>query len=342
MSSRKSQNCLNCNTEINNSNFCYNCGQENSHKHLSVKQLLNDFLGDYWTFDSKFFHSIFPLLFKPGHLTEEYSLGRRQSYIFPLRLYVFTTFIFFFVLALNNKIAESNLEEPAERTTWESATRDSLVKILDNYSETIPKEIRSEIIAKMDSANSISNREERNNFLHIGSTGDISFDSTSAENSFTLSGAELDSSSLLGKLSTLVSKKFQHLGKMGEEGSKAFQKEMINQIPKVMFLLLPIFALILKLIYFRKKVFYLEHFIFSLHFHTFAFLLLTLTIFFSNDWLLIGLFFSAIFYLLFSIKNFYQQSLAKSFVKMTLLIFSYSLCLIPGFLFLLLLAVVSV
>lgn len=343
MSSRKSKNCLNCNAEINDSNYCHNCGQENSHKHLSVKQLFSDFLGDYLTFDSKLFHSLFPLLFKPGHLTEEYSRGRRNRYIFPLRLYVFTTFVFFFVLTLNNKFDESISEEKAEQTDWQTVSKDSLVKILEEYSETIPNEIRNEIITKLDSAHSKSKREkESNSFLHIGSTGDINFDSTASYNHFTLNDADFDSSSFMGIMTNHLRKKFQHLSEMGEEGSKVFQKEMINQIPKVMFFLLPIFALILKLIFIRHKIYYLEHLIFSLHIHTLVFLLLTLLLFFENEWFLLGLFLTAFSYLFFAIKNFYQQSLVKSFVKMILLIFSYTLCLIPGFLFLLFLAVVSI
>lgn len=57
--------------------------------------MFHDFLGHYFTFDSKFFHSIVPLVIKPGFLSREYAKGRRVSYILPLRLYIFTTFIFF-------------------------------------------------------------------------------------------------------------------------------------------------------------------------------------------------------------------------------------------------------
>ena len=53
------------------------------------------------TFDSKFLKSLKPLLFKPGFLTNEYIVGRRIRYIPPLRLYLFISLIFFFILALN-------------------------------------------------------------------------------------------------------------------------------------------------------------------------------------------------------------------------------------------------
>ncbi len=92
---KKTTNCLNCGEKLNDSNYCPKCGQRNTDKQISIKEFLHDFLKDYFTFDSKFFRSIFPFLFKPGLLTNEYIKGRRVNYILPLRLYLFTTFIFF-------------------------------------------------------------------------------------------------------------------------------------------------------------------------------------------------------------------------------------------------------
>ncbi|MCH7677577.1 DUF3667 domain-containing protein, partial [candidate division KSB1 bacterium] len=48
---------------------------------MSVNFSSTIFLGDYFTFDSRFFRSFIPLLRKPGHLTNEYNSGRRVSYI---------------------------------------------------------------------------------------------------------------------------------------------------------------------------------------------------------------------------------------------------------------------
>ncbi|MFT7561609.1 MAG: hypothetical protein ACI93R_003538 [Flavobacteriales bacterium] len=46
-------------------------------------------------------------------------------------------------------------------------------------------------------------------------------------------------------------------------------------IPKLMFIMLPFFALLLKVVYIRRKKLYIEHLVFSLHFHAFSFLFLT-------------------------------------------------------------------
>jgi hypothetical protein len=59
------------------------------------------------------------------------------------------------------------------------------------------------------------------------------------------------------------------------EGSKRLRDAMLAQTPTVMFLLLPIFALLLKLLYVRSKRPYAEHLVFAFHTHAFTFILLT-------------------------------------------------------------------
>ncbi len=96
---RKETICPNCQTELRSTdNFCPNCGQENHSKQARIGVLINDFVGDYFTFDSKFFRSAKKLIFKPGSLTNEYRKGRRASYISPIRLYLFTSFIYFLIM----------------------------------------------------------------------------------------------------------------------------------------------------------------------------------------------------------------------------------------------------
>ena len=96
------KNCPNCGHSVSGMKYCPNCGQKNVSKKLSLSQLIKDFSSDYFTFDSKFFHSLIPLMFKPGFLTREYVEGRRSTYILPLRLYIFTTFIFFLVVVVRD------------------------------------------------------------------------------------------------------------------------------------------------------------------------------------------------------------------------------------------------
>ena len=100
---RKSDACLNCGRDLGDFNYCPDCGQINTHKQISLLQIIKDLVGDYFTFDSKFFRSFIPLIKQPGHLTTEYIVGKRATYILPMRLFVFTTALFFFMLALTSQ-----------------------------------------------------------------------------------------------------------------------------------------------------------------------------------------------------------------------------------------------
>jgi len=95
---RAQNNCLNCNAVVHG-RFCHICGQENIEPKETVWHLISHFFQDITHFDGKFFSTLKYLLFRPGHLSREYMLGRRASHLNPIRMYVFTSaffFLFFF------------------------------------------------------------------------------------------------------------------------------------------------------------------------------------------------------------------------------------------------------
>lgn len=53
------------------------------------------FFSDITHFDGKFFVTVKDLFLKPGFLSREYINGRRAKYLHPVRMYVFTSAIFF-------------------------------------------------------------------------------------------------------------------------------------------------------------------------------------------------------------------------------------------------------
>jgi hypothetical protein len=90
---RSEKNCLNCDAVVERK-FCSECGQENIDVRESFLGMVSHFFSDYFHFDSKFFRSVVPLIFKPGFLTKQYWEGKRAHYIHPLRLFFFITIIF--------------------------------------------------------------------------------------------------------------------------------------------------------------------------------------------------------------------------------------------------------
>jgi hypothetical protein len=60
-----------------------------------------------------------------------------------------------------------------------------------------------------------------------------------------------------------------------QEDPKKFGEALTGNLQKALFLLLPVFALLLKLLYLRRGILYLDHLVFALHLHAFTFVVLT-------------------------------------------------------------------
>ena len=96
---RKQNNdfCLNCNTQLLDV-YCHHCGQKDLPKRQTLRELIENFVGSFYSFESKFFRTVKFLLFKPGFLPVEYTAGKRESYYHPARTYAFISFVFFLLL----------------------------------------------------------------------------------------------------------------------------------------------------------------------------------------------------------------------------------------------------
>ena len=108
---------------------------------------------------------------------------------------------------------------------------------------------------------------------------------------------------------------------------------LLHSLPQIFFILLPIFAFILKLLYIRRKEFYyVNHGIFSIHFYIFWFISMLILFGLGElnaklNWglitfiqVLIG--FGIFFYLYKAMRNFYRQRRAKTIFKFMILCFS--------------------
>ncbi|NNF59300.1 MAG: DUF3667 domain-containing protein [Rhodothermaceae bacterium] len=118
-----------------------------------------------------------------------------------------------------------------------------------------------------------------------------------------------------------------------------FARNAISRLPTVMFLLLPVFALLLKLIYVRRGWYYSEHLVFGLHTHAFAFLIFALTVclfWLGGDTAWVGTVSAALTYLGLPLyfyiaqKRVYGQGWIKTAVKAWLLAWTYGFFLILG------------
>ena len=147
-----------------------------------------------------------------------------------------------------------------------------------------------------------------------------------------LAGAGLDSLATLsvqddqnGQKDTINGVLF---GDQFEVKKDSFVSTIFSLAPKGMFLMLPIFAALLAIIYRRSHRLYVEHLIFSLHFHTLTFILFTIGLLITVDWFQLGLLVAFNLYLYLSMKRVYQQGWLKTWLKHFLLTGAYNFVLV--------------
>ncbi len=87
------QHCLNCGTELKGM-YCHNCGQEAASTTPTIKAFILEYLNNAYIWDPQFFKTIWTLIRRPGHLTNEFLSGKFISQEHPLKLNMFLLFVF--------------------------------------------------------------------------------------------------------------------------------------------------------------------------------------------------------------------------------------------------------
>jgi len=136
---------------------------------------------------------------------------------------------------------------------------------------------------------------------------------------------------------------FLALNSTADENSSSdadFWNQYFNvYIPRLFFLLLPIFALLMRAFDWGKRKTYIAHFVFSLHFH--AFLFLTGTVYLLGSELLESLNFKSaisllawimllwyLLYLFMAMKNVFKRTFGSTLLRCFLLVLSYCVILV--------------
>ena len=94
------ETCPNCGSDRPD-RFCSHCGQNDRDYMRGLWSVVYEFFREMFELDSRLFRTVKSLLFRPGHLSSEFSRNRRAAYMSPVRLYLFTSFVFFLVLSIS-------------------------------------------------------------------------------------------------------------------------------------------------------------------------------------------------------------------------------------------------
>ncbi|MGZ5262962.1 MAG: DUF3667 domain-containing protein [Kaistella sp.] len=335
---REEKICLNCKAELTG-RFCHLCGQENLEPKESVWGLISHFFYDITHFDGKFFNTLRFLVWKPGFLSKEYIRGRRASYLNPIRMYVFTSALFFIIFYAMFRVDEWNIN------ITENAKYVDSVKIkLANAKESSLRSAKN----KEDSARII---EDFNLVERIPITKPLDLDSSgdpqpllnfAFEKKQYRSRQQYDSIQKIlpvnerdGWLRRKVVLRSLELNKKYKQDYDRFFRDLaakfVHTFPYLLFVSLPLYALFLKILYLRRKRFYVDHGIFLIHLYIFTFIVLLLLFALIKleqvtNWGWIGFLIAALiiyglFYTLKAMRNFYGQGWGKTIFKFTVLNF---------------------
>jgi hypothetical protein len=326
---RTEKDCLNCG-EIVNGRFCHKCGQENIVWKQSFISLVKHFIYDLFHFDGKFFDTLKNLFIRPGLVPKEYINGKRTKYLDPIRMYLFTSAIFFIIFFyVSSKGTLLNISDASS-----GITNEKRYEIAQEYLELFEKNGGKDsfLLAKVsllrDTTRSFNAPEMLVPEIGIGSKR---YNSIQEYDSIqkTLPKEQKDS-----WLNSMIKRKEIDINTKYRDNKRSvfrtFLNDFIHKFPYMLFISLPFFAGLLKLMYSRRKnFFYSDHAIFTIYHYIISFILLLFLIAFSalrniSGWsifnfLVLGIVFWWFIYLYKSMRRFYEQRRAKTIFKFILL-----------------------
>ncbi len=233
--------------------FCGDCGQDTEVKAPTLGEFIQQFGGAYFSTEGALWRTLWRL-FIPGQLTLEYFAGRRRHYVLPLRLYLTLFLVLLLALRLSSQMEWTD-DAPADAA--------SPVASAPQAGSSPAKPARKGQGASGPLVIDAKDREEMT-LLDLGHwragthKGQFYCEGFSARVCKRLERRlTADAATLKQELADLPSRALDHLG-------------------QAMFVLLPAFALWLKLFYIDKRRRYTEHLVFALHQHAFWFAMLAL------------------------------------------------------------------
>ena len=281
--------------------------------------MINEALEAVIELDLRVLYTLPKFLFLPGRLTKEYINGRRKRYIRPFRLYLFSTFLLFAVIALTTTGNFGFVLDPQGMARFNPPNTALMASTSPDTAAVQDRE-----------ASAFGDPEQRRKMAQ-----EFRSDSTTIQvDLYDDPEANENLERLLRvKVAQAIEDPWEAVGSAIDRG------------PYLMFLLLPIFAFLLKMLYIRRGRLYVEHLIFSLHVHALAFFAFTAGLLLSQSstgwlqalapWVEV----SPLLYLVLAMSHVYDQGLIKSSMKAFLLLLIYSLIFAIGFVALLFVSV---
>jgi Protein of unknown function (DUF3667) len=262
--------CDNCGAIVPD-RFCTTCGQLASDFHRPFWELISGSLADVFSLDGRLLRTLPMLMFRPGRLTRNYLDGQRARYVPPFRMFLLASLVFFLtVFTLGDEFGwfdgwkidpmtqgslSMNLTTPADRAVIEdmkaqledpgldAKSRAVIEQAIDQNASGIPfaELLRPDGTIDRDALHALI----RDQADETATPADIEMSYKAADQAATV-----------------------------YENQDRFGARLRQWAPRFSLLFLPVFSLLLTLLYvWQRKVYLYDHLIVGLHFQTFLYLL---------------------------------------------------------------------
>lgn len=356
LAGQKRSHCPNCGAEFAGP-YCAHCGQERDTHRRTIAKLLGDFFEDILSFDSRILRTARALVSQPGELSCAFRDGRTQAYVPPIRLYFFVTLLFFLILSVSG-IAILKLDIVAHKLTAEEVASintkvieaqrqvDAAKKKVAATGEDAGSSININIVGtKTPKVGDIFPTVQTHFFVPIDTsskpiTPEVQKGIDTMKAKFDAAQKQMAKEEKSGKAdstgSWIMRRSLATMTALAHDPT-AINGPLTNWIPRALFLLLPIFAGLTALFHWRqrKDYYFVDHLVFSLNIHSFAFVVLIAAVWLAQvltggtvGWLALA---AVGIYLLIAMKRFYGQSWAWTGLKFACVSFIYTVFfLIPA------------
>jgi hypothetical protein len=244
---------------------------------------------------------------KPGYLTVQYLEGKRASYVQPFKMFLVVSLIYFLIgsIEMPQLLKSKGTEEEKTESTRSSdgsqvitGQNEVNISIKDKAYQFAPPDTLRKYIGK------------------YGIDVYVRYNYPTA-----------------GPFARYLIKKAMRI----YLGEKSFDEVLLHNASRLIFLLIPFAAFLFKILYLRRRRFYYDHLIFSLHFHTVVFMLFIvfqlIAVLYEVPLLIqLGL---ILLYLFFGMKKLYGQRGLPTFGKLLLFLLMYLIMALPLFFILL-------
>lgn len=337
-----SEHCLNCGTKLQGP-FCHYCGQPDKRLLRFFPVLIREFFEDFLELDTRFSRTMKPLLFQPGRLTRDYLDGRRFRYTPPMRLFIFSSMLFFILAAT---LASDAIQVGDVRFDGNDVDVATLAD--SEQLAALPEDVRQEVMDEIERerARAAEAWEDTRDKSAPDEPQAVEKEDWSIR--FNDEDWDRETNPLIipgmpDSFNEWINDEIEESpqkAKEIEENPNIIVDEFFELLPATMFIMLPIVALLFKFWYLFARKYYVEHLIHALHNHTFLFVALTITLlnnaliewrdpggesafWQSLSWLSVAIYFWIPIYLLISLRTVYRQNWFLTVCKYCVIGISY-------------------